>query len=118
MAVTTSITGKQTAPDTPVSIIPRQASVTINGVKVKGIALPSDRISEYRKPYIYWGDGDNAVENTLSRFETYRGTSSRENAIRCLTLTDTFVKTPWLKRVNMAGNLAKRGVKKNKALLV
>ncbi|XP_077966958.1 protein ANKUB1-like [Styela clava] len=96
--------------------VPKQ--VAVDGGKVNGIPLPFNSFPGFRKPFMYWGTAagdENPIEVTLSRFETYRGTSARDNAIHCLTLADTFSKKPWLSRANMASRLARRGVLRNTA---
>ena len=47
---------------------------------------------------------------TLSIFEKYRGMNSRESAIQCMIVAGTFKDKAWLRQVDMAICLAKRGV--------
>ena len=47
---------------------------------------------------------------TLNIFEKYRGMNSRESAIQCMIVASTFKDKAWLRQVDMAVCLAKRGV--------
>ncbi|CAK8676574.1 unnamed protein product [Clavelina lepadiformis] len=81
-----------------------------------GIPLPPKSLGNQLKPFFYWSPYqavNNPVEDTLQRFETYRGMAPRQHAVQCLTVTSAFTEKPWLKQIQMATCLTRRGVRRN-----
>ena len=51
-------------------------------------------------------------KETLQLFERYRGSSSKEYAMKCLSVAENFKELPWLHQVRIAMAIAAKGVKK------
>ncbi len=54
----------------------------------------------------------NISKMTLQQYEKIRGLTSRDYAVRCLTVANSFKEKPWLHRVRQAMAIASQGVKK------
>ena len=85
-------------------------------VSESGIPLPPKRVESQLKPFFYWSSCEkvkNPVDETLEKFQYYRGATPHQNAVQCLTIASSFTEKPWLQQLRMAVSLTKRGVKKN-----
>ena len=75
------------------------------------IPLPESSIECNPKPFFHDFSGD-IPGKTLALYERYRGYRSREYAIRCLTIANSFKDKPWLQQVRQAVMIARKGVDK------
>ena len=75
------------------------------------LPLPAVSSENVLRPFFHVSSRiKNPVQMTLSIFEKYRGMNSRESAIQCMIVAGTFKDKAWLRQVDMAICLAKRGV--------
>nr|XP_039271905.1 protein ANKUB1-like [Styela clava] len=75
------------------------------------IPLPAVSVENHLRPFFHTSSRlENPVLVTLRLFENYRQMTSRENAIQCMTVASTFKDKAWLRQVDLAISLARRGV--------
>ncbi|XP_074640258.1 uncharacterized protein LOC141898315 [Tubulanus polymorphus] len=79
-----------------------------------GIPLPMNSVDSLPKPFYHVGvyEVDDA-QRTLDQYEKYRGMKSRDYAIKCLSVANTFKEKPWLHQVRLAMTLTTQKVKKS-----
>ena len=81
-----------------------------------GISLPMLSSEYIPRPFVM-AKGENPTLKTLQHYERIRGLSSREYAIKCLAVANSFKEKPWLHQVRQAMTIATTGVKKTVANL-
>lgn len=75
------------------------------------IPLPAVSVENTLRPFFHVSSKlDNPVVITLKLFEKYRQMDSRKHAIQCMTVSSTFKDKAWLRQVDLAVSLARRGV--------
>ncbi|KAK0069009.1 protein ANKUB1 [Biomphalaria pfeifferi] len=79
-----------------------------------GLPLPLVSHEQARRPFFYHHGQreDELVESTLGLVSKYRGDTSRERAIKSLTLAKTFTGKPWLGQVRVALNLTNNNLRR------
>ncbi|XP_012940860.1 uncharacterized protein LOC101845019 [Aplysia californica] len=79
------------------------------------IPLPLISHEQDRRPFFYHQGmrEDDIVDSTLDLVSKYRGYSSRERAIKSLTVANSFSDKPWLGQVRLALNLTSNSLKRN-----
>ncbi|CAL1543021.1 unnamed protein product [Lymnaea stagnalis] len=79
------------------------------------IPLPLISGEQARRPFFYHRGQreDGLVESTLELVSKYRGDTSRERAIKSLTLANTFSRKPWLDQVRMALSLTSKSLRRS-----
>lgn len=88
------------------NIGPRRTKL-IDGV----LSLPAVSAENTLRPFFHVSSKiENPVKTTINIFEKYRGMTSRESAIQCMIVAGTFKDKAWLRQVDMAICLARRGV--------
>ncbi|XP_064613337.1 protein ANKUB1-like [Liolophura sinensis] len=77
------------------------------------LPLPVVQYDDTAHPKFYYNSTEgNIVTSTLDLYEKYRGMNSRDYAIHCMTIANSFKEKPWLERVRIALNLTSKTVKK------
>ena len=75
-------------------------------------AIPLPMVSVENNPRPFVSKNDDFAQTTLEVYEKYRGLRSRDYAIKCLTLANSFKEKPWLKQVHQAMDIASQGVRR------
>ncbi|CAK8688855.1 protein ANKUB1-like [Clavelina lepadiformis] len=75
------------------------------------ISLPAVSVENTLRPFFHVSSRiENPVLHTMKVFENYRDLCPRDNAIHCMSVASTFKDKAWLRQVDLAISLAKRGV--------
>ncbi|ELU15121.1 hypothetical protein CAPTEDRAFT_53190, partial [Capitella teleta] len=83
----------------------------IHKAKAGDSAMPLPMISVDSSPRPFVPD-PKLMHTTLDLFKKYRGMDSRNYAIRCLSVANSFKDKPWLSQVQQAMTIATRGVRR------
>jgi hypothetical protein len=73
------------------------------------LSLPLSSVEVCPRPFI---KNEYLTRGTLELYERHRGLNSRDYAIRCMSIGNTFKEKPWLQQVNQAMIISQQGVKK------
>ena len=74
------------------------------------IPLPVQSVDTNPRPFV--NPRFKMIQETLRAYEKQRGMTSRDYAIQCLSVANSFKDKPWLAQVQQALTIAQRGVKK------